>query len=39
MEILKNIGFIAGSYFIGAIPFCYLLGKMVSGKKTYRNRG
>ena len=33
MEILKNIGFIAGSYFIGAIPFCYLLGKMVSGKK------
>jgi acyl phosphate:glycerol-3-phosphate acyltransferase len=33
MEIFKNIGFIAGSYLIGAIPFCYLLGKMVSGKK------
>ena len=31
--ILKDIGFIAGSYFVGAIPFCYILGKIVSGKK------
>lgn len=33
MGILKDIGFITGSYFVGAIPFCYILGKIVSGKK------
>jgi acyl phosphate:glycerol-3-phosphate acyltransferase len=33
MELLKDMGFIAGSYLVGAIPFCYVLGKLVSGKK------
>ncbi|MBN1298451.1 MAG: glycerol-3-phosphate acyltransferase [Actinobacteria bacterium] len=33
MEILRDAGFIIGSYLVGAIPFCYILGKMISGKK------
>jgi len=33
MELLKDMVFIIGSYLVGAIPFCYVLGKMVSGKK------
>lgn len=33
MEIVKNMGFITGSYLVGAVPFCYMLGKMVSGKR------
>jgi acyl phosphate:glycerol-3-phosphate acyltransferase len=33
LNILKNFGFVAVSYIVGSIPFCYLLGKMVSGKK------
>lgn len=33
MGILKDLVFIIGSYLVGAIPFCYILGKIVSGKK------
>lgn len=33
LEIFKDFSFIAGSYLAGAIPFCYILGKLVSGKK------
>jgi len=31
--ILKDLGFIAGSWLVGAIPFCYVIGRLVSGKK------
>jgi glycerol-3-phosphate acyltransferase PlsY len=31
--LLKDLGFIAGSYIIGAVPFCYVIGKLISGKK------
>jgi len=30
--ILKDLGFIAAAYLIGAIPFCYIISKIVSGK-------
>ena len=30
-EIGKDIGFIAASFFLGSIPFCYILGK-IAGK-------
>jgi acyl phosphate:glycerol-3-phosphate acyltransferase len=30
--ILKDIGFITAAYLIGAIPFCYIISKIVSGK-------
>ena len=30
---LKDIGFLAGAYLTGAIPFCYIISKLVSGKK------
>ncbi len=33
MGILKDLSFIVGSYLVGAVPFCYILGKIVSGKK------
>ena len=38
IEISKDIGFIAVSFFIGSIPFCYLLGKIV-GKKNLTEIG
>ncbi|MHB1274737.1 MAG: glycerol-3-phosphate acyltransferase [Candidatus Humimicrobiaceae bacterium] len=31
--ILKDLGLIAAAYLIGAIPFCYIISKIVSGKK------
>jgi glycerol-3-phosphate acyltransferase PlsY len=31
--ILKDIGIIIASFFVGAIPFCFILGKIVGGKK------
>jgi acyl phosphate:glycerol-3-phosphate acyltransferase len=31
--ILKDLGFLAAAYLIGAIPFCYIISKIVSGKK------
>jgi len=31
-EIGKDVGFILASFFIGSIPFCYILGKIVSKK-------
>ena len=31
--ILTNTGFLVLSYLVGAIPFCFILGKIVSGKK------
>jgi acyl phosphate:glycerol-3-phosphate acyltransferase len=33
LEILKFTGLIITCYFIGAIPFCYIIGKFLSGKK------
>jgi glycerol-3-phosphate acyltransferase PlsY len=30
--VLKDLGFIAGAYLIGAILFCYIISKIVSGK-------
>jgi len=30
--ILKDLGLIAAAYLIGAIPFCYIISKIVSGK-------
>ena len=30
--ILKDLGFITAAYLIGAIPFCYIISKIVSGK-------
>jgi len=32
VSILKDLGFIAAAYLIGAIPFCYIISKIVSGK-------
>ena len=33
MEIIKNIGIMTACYLFGAIPFCYIIGKIKSGKK------
>src|SRR5450756_1677176 len=30
--ILKDLGILIGAFLIGAIPFCYILSKIVSGK-------
>jgi len=38
LEIGKDILFIIASFFIGAIPFCYILGKVV-GKKSLKEIG
>jgi acyl phosphate:glycerol-3-phosphate acyltransferase len=37
-EIGKDIGFIAASFFLGSIPFCYILGK-IAGKKNLTEIG
>lgn len=33
MEIIKDGAFIIGSYLVGAIPFCFIISKIVSGKR------
>ena len=30
--ILKDLEFLAAAYLIGAIPFCYIISKIISGK-------
>ena len=38
VEILKDVLFIIGGFFLGSIPFCYILGRYV-GKKNLREIG
>ncbi len=33
VNILKDAGFIIAAFLVGAIPFCFVLGKIVSGKR------
>jgi acyl phosphate:glycerol-3-phosphate acyltransferase len=33
LDILKDIGIIIGSFLVGAIPFCFILGKIIGGKR------
>ena len=33
VNILKDAGIVVASFFVGAIPFCFILGKIVSGKR------
>jgi len=33
LELSKDVGIIIVSYFVGAIPFCYIIGKLSSGKR------
>ncbi len=33
LELSKDVGIIIVCYFVGAIPFCYIIGKLSSGKR------
>jgi len=33
INILKDVGIIVAAFLVGAIPFCFVLGKIVSGKR------